>query len=91
MTDRPTTTTAASRLASLDAYRGFVMFLMMAEVLELRAVAKALLELETIDADQIDDIMTGKPPRPPRPTSSGSGTSAPGSAAGPDAAPSANP
>ncbi|MFN3564763.1 MAG: ATP-dependent zinc metalloprotease FtsH [Burkholderiaceae bacterium] len=30
------------------------------------AMAKALLELETIDADQIDDIMAGKPPRPPK-------------------------
>ena len=40
-------------------------------------MAKALLELETIDADQIDDIMAGKPPRPPKPApapaSSGSG------------------
>ena len=32
------------RLASLDAYRGFVMFLMMAEVLRLRRVAQALPE-----------------------------------------------
>jgi cell division protease FtsH len=31
------------------------------------AMAKALLELETIDADQINDIMAGKPPRPPKP------------------------
>ncbi|MEW5880255.1 MAG: ATP-dependent zinc metalloprotease FtsH [Pseudomonadota bacterium] len=30
------------------------------------AMAKALLELETIDAEQIDDIMAGKPPRPPK-------------------------
>jgi cell division protease FtsH len=30
------------------------------------AMAKALLELETIDADQIDDIMAGRPPRPPK-------------------------
>ena len=30
------------RLASLDAYRGFVMFLMMAEVLHLGAVAERL-------------------------------------------------
>ena len=29
-------------------------------------MAKALLERETIDADQIDDIMAGKPPRPPK-------------------------
>src|SRR5437879_5370324 len=32
------------RLASIDAYRGFVMFLMMAEVLHLRNVAKAVPE-----------------------------------------------
>jgi cell division protease FtsH len=36
---------------------------------KVEAMAKALLELETIDADQIDDIMAGKPPRPPKPTS----------------------
>ncbi|MGH8675661.1 MAG: ATP-dependent zinc metalloprotease FtsH, partial [Burkholderiales bacterium] len=34
------------------------------------AMAKALLELETLDADQINDIMAGKPPRPPKPSSS---------------------
>src|SRR3954468_24049086 len=34
-------TTAPGRLTSIDAYRGFVMFLMMAEVLELCAVARA--------------------------------------------------
>ena len=32
----------------------------------MHAMAKALLEWETIDADQIDDIMDGKPPRPPK-------------------------
>jgi heparan-alpha-glucosaminide N-acetyltransferase len=35
---------APARLASIDAYRGFVMLLMMAEVLELRKVATALPE-----------------------------------------------
>jgi len=30
-------------------------------------MAKALLEWETIDADQINDIMEGRPPRPPKP------------------------
>jgi cell division protease FtsH len=30
-------------------------------------MAKALLEWETIDADQIGDIMAGRPPRPPKP------------------------
>ena len=34
------------------------------------AMAQALLEMETIDADQIDDIMAGKPPRPPKPSQS---------------------
>ncbi|MCK6428045.1 MAG: ATP-dependent zinc metalloprotease FtsH [Burkholderiaceae bacterium] len=33
---------------------------------KVEAMAKALLELETIDAEQIDDIMAGKPPRPPK-------------------------
>lgn len=32
----------------------------------MHAMAKALLEWETIDADQLDDIMAGKPPRPPK-------------------------
>ena len=43
---KPVTTQAAeklpTRLGSLDAYRGLVMFLMMAEVLELRRVSRAL-------------------------------------------------
>ena len=30
-------------------------------------MAKALLEWETIDAEQINDIMDGRPPRPPKP------------------------
>jgi cell division protease FtsH len=36
---------------------------------KVEAMAAALLELETIDADQIDDIMAGKAPRPPKATS----------------------
>jgi cell division protease FtsH len=35
---------------------------------KVEAMTKALLEWETIDADQINDIMAGKPPRPPKPT-----------------------
>jgi cell division protease FtsH len=35
---------------------------------KVEAMAKALLEWETIDSDQINDIMDGKPPRPPKPT-----------------------
>jgi cell division protease FtsH len=34
---------------------------------KVEAMAKALLEWETIDADQINDIMDGRPPRPPKP------------------------
>jgi cell division protease FtsH len=36
---------------------------------KVEAMAKALLEWETLDADQISDIMAGKPPRPPKPVS----------------------
>jgi len=47
---------------------------------KMHAMAKALLEWETIDSDQLDDIMGGKEPRPPkdwtpRSPSSGSGGS----------------
>ena len=35
---------------------------------KVEAMTAALLELETIDADQINDIMEGKPPRPPKPS-----------------------
>ncbi|MCI5850520.1 MAG: ATP-dependent zinc metalloprotease FtsH [Sutterellaceae bacterium] len=38
---------------------------------KMEAMAAALLEWETIDSDQIDDIMAGKPPRPPRKVESG--------------------
>jgi cell division protease FtsH len=33
---------------------------------KMHAMAKALLEWETIDSDQINDIMEGRPPRPPK-------------------------
>ena len=33
---------------------------------KVEAMAKALLEWETLDAEQIDDIVAGKPPRPPK-------------------------
>jgi cell division protease FtsH len=60
---------------------------------KVEAMAKSLLEYETIDADQIDDIMAGKPPRPPKPTTSPAGAPhAPGTPpTTPDAAPTANP
>jgi len=33
---------------------------------KMHAMAKALLEWETIDGDQLEDIMAGRPPRPPK-------------------------
>ena len=47
---------------------------------KMHAMAKALLEWETIDSEQLDDIMAGKEPRPPKdwtprkPPSSGGGS-----------------
>ncbi|MFM9969977.1 MAG: ATP-dependent zinc metalloprotease FtsH [Burkholderiales bacterium] len=37
---------------------------------KVEAMTKALLEWETLDADQLNDIMAGLPPRPPKPTQS---------------------
>jgi cell division protease FtsH len=48
---------------------------------KVEAMAKALLEWETIDADQIDDIIAGRAPRPPKTTASGAasgGSASPG-------------
>jgi cell division protease FtsH len=42
---------------------------------KMHAMAKALLDWETIDGEQIDDIMSGRPPRPPKESSGGSGPS----------------
>ena len=58
---------------------------------KMHAMAKALLEWETIDAEQIDDIMNDKPPRPPKdwtPSMSRSG-SGPTPPVNPDGAPAA--
>ncbi|HEX9301188.1 MAG TPA: ATP-dependent zinc metalloprotease FtsH [Casimicrobiaceae bacterium] len=57
---------------------------------KVEAMAKALLELETIDADQIGDIMAGLPPRPPKPSGSSTGPTTPGTTIGPETAPTAN-
>jgi cell division protease FtsH len=57
---------------------------------KVEAMAKALLEVETLDSDQVEDIMQGRPPRPPKPVSASAGTTY-GPDTGPDAAPSANP
>jgi cell division protease FtsH len=54
---------------------------------KVEAMTKALLEWETIDADQIDDIMGGKPPRLPKPPQGSSRSSA--SSNSPGAEPSA--
>lgn len=35
---------------------------------KVEAMTNALMEWETIDADQIADIMADRPPRPPKPT-----------------------
>ena len=51
---------------------------------KVEAMTKALLEWETIDAEQINDIMAGKPPRPPKdpqPKMNGAAGSPPPSAA----------
>ncbi|HMO06075.1 MAG TPA: ATP-dependent zinc metalloprotease FtsH [Paracoccaceae bacterium] len=62
---------------------------------KMHAMAKALLEWETIDAEQIDDIMAGKPPRPPKdwtprtPVGGGDGGSGGTPAVSTDAAPTA--
>jgi cell division protease FtsH len=45
---------------------------------KVEAMTKALLEWETIDAEQINDIMAGKPPRPPKPVAPKSTTPPPG-------------
>ena len=48
---------------------------------KMHAMAKALLEWETIDTEQLDDIMAGKPPRPPKdwtPRTPSSGGDTPG-------------
>jgi cell division protease FtsH len=37
---------------------------------KVETMAKSLLEWETLDAEQVEDIMTGRPPRPPKPTPS---------------------
>ncbi len=58
---------------------------------QVEAMAKALLEWETIDSDQIDDIMAGRPPRPPKERSSPSGGGSGGSSTGGVIAPTPQP
>jgi cell division protease FtsH len=49
---------------------------------KVEAMTRALLDWETIDAEQIDDIMAGKPPRPPKPTQSAQRSTPPTDASG---------
>ena len=53
---------------------------------KVEAMTQALLEWETIDAEQINDIMAGKSPRPPQPPGSSSTPSAPATEAASGAA-----
>jgi cell division protease FtsH len=46
---------------------------------KVEVMAKALLEWETLDADQINDIMEGRAPRPPKPAQSSTQPRDPGS------------
>jgi len=50
-------------------------------------MAKALLDWETLDAEQLDDIMAGRPPRAPKPPAASSTPSAPTDGAQAAAAP----
>ena len=63
---------------------------------KIHAMAKALLEWETIDGEQLDDIVAGKEPRPPKdwtprnpPVGGGSGPTGGSPAINPDPAPAA--
>ena len=54
-------------------------------------MTKTLLEWETIDADQINDIMAGRPPRPPKPAGGVSPQPGSGPTPGATTEPTANP
>jgi cell division protease FtsH len=54
---------------------------------KLHTMADALMQYETIDAEQIDDIMEGRQPREPRDWKSSGGDSGPGSATGAEETP----
>jgi len=57
---------------------------------KVETMAQSLLEWETLDTDQVEDIMQGRPPRPPKPASTPANPTF-GPNAGPDATPSARP
>ncbi|HEY7674758.1 MAG TPA: ATP-dependent zinc metalloprotease FtsH [Burkholderiales bacterium] len=56
---------------------------------KVEAMAKALLEWETIDAEQIQDIIDGRPPRPPKPAQAPQQPPQPGAPGAPEPAPAA--
>ena len=58
---------------------------------KVEAMTRALLEWETIDAEQIDDIMAGEPPRPPKPAPVTAVPPSDSGSAGATAAPAAHP
>ncbi len=58
---------------------------------KVEVMAKALLEWETIDAEQINDIMEGKPPRAPKPVAAKPATPPDAGTKGPEAPASASP
>jgi cell division protease FtsH len=55
---------------------------------KVEVMTKALLEWETIDSDQIKDIMAGKPPRPPKPVAAKQPPPSDGGNRGPEPSPS---
>jgi cell division protease FtsH len=57
---------------------------------KVETMARALLEWETIDAEQINDIMAGKPPRPPKAPAASNPPSSPSDGAQGAAAPAAS-
>jgi len=58
---------------------------------QIEAMTKALLEWETIDAEQIEDIVAGRPPRTPKDRGSQPGGGTPPASPTPDVAPTAPP
>jgi cell division protease FtsH len=58
---------------------------------KVEAMARSLLDMETLDSDQVEDIMQGRPPRPPKPIPGNTPGTTFGPDTGPDAAPTAKP